>query len=123
MVSNSRTTRSSETCCTSLEISDQWLFGARSARAWQHFYFMSRPFEKGHFTLCKCSCRWIDATTLDTNHLNTFYKFFFTSTEIDFFGHRGIEPTTIYLKGTMVILVILLATINLLLIVITHISF
>ena len=41
-----------------------WLGGARSSRAWQHFYYMPRYFEKGNFTprkgwriyifLCNC---------------------------------------------------------------------
>ena len=31
--------------------SDQWLVGVRSSKAWQNFYFVSCPFEKGHFTL------------------------------------------------------------------------
>ena len=44
------TSGSSETYCTSFERSNQCLSGARSSRAWQYFYLVPRPFEKGHFT-------------------------------------------------------------------------
>ena len=44
------TSGSSETYCTSFERSYRCLKGARSLRAWQYFYLVPRPFEKGHFT-------------------------------------------------------------------------
>ncbi len=42
-------TKSSGTQCTSFETSNQCPFKSKSSRVWQHFYFLPRPFEKGHF--------------------------------------------------------------------------